>query len=350
MDRIILHVDMDAFFAEVEVMDNPALKNKPVIVGGTSSRGVAATCSYEARTFGVHSAMPIFKARALCPKGIYIRPRHWRYKEISDEIFKILYRYTELIEPLSIDEAYLDISHLHENPIEVATRIKNDIKDEIGLNISIGISYNKFLAKLASDWNKPNGLKIIRKEDMPEILFPLKIRKVYGIGAKSAEKLFKIGVQTVEDLYNLPIELYKNYFGKWGEDIYWRIRGRDERTVITKRERKSYGKETTFTEDISEKAELWEIISQYCDEIAFMLKSKRLYGKTITIKYKTRNFETHTRSKTIDVYFNESDEIKEISREIFNSIEFNEAIRLIGLTVSNLSNKKNYEQLNFFNI
>ncbi len=350
MDRIILHVDMDAFFAEVEVLDNPVLKNKPVIVGGTSSRGVVATCSYEARAFGVHSAMPIFKARTLCPNGIYIIPRHWRYKEISNQIFKILYRFTEVIEPLSIDEAYLDISDLNENPIEVAAKIKKDIKDEIGLNISIGISYNKFLAKLASDWNKPNGLKIIRKEEMPEILFSLNIRKVYGIGAKSAEKLFKIGVQTVEDLFDLPIELYENYFGKWGKDIYWRIRGRDERRVITTRERKSYGKETTFTEDISDKTELWRIISQYCEQISFMLRSKNLYGKTITIKYKTINFETHTRSKTVDEYFNESDEIKEISREILNSIEFNDAIRLIGLTVSNLSDKKNYEQLNFFDI
>ncbi|WBW99355.1 DNA polymerase IV [Oceanirhabdus sp. W0125-5] len=350
MERIILHVDMDAFFAAVEVLDNPGIKNKPVIVGGTSSRGVVATCSYEARAFGVHSAMPIFKARALCPNGIYIPPRHWRYKEISNEIFKILYRFTDIIEPLSIDEAYLDISHLKENPIEVASKIKKNIKEEIGLNISIGISYNKFLAKLASDWNKPNGLKVIKKEEMPKILFPLNIRKVYGIGAKSAEKLFKIGVQTVEDLYNLPIELYKNYFGKSGEDIYWRIRGRDERRVTIKRERKSYGKETTFADDICDKTQLWNIISGYSDQISFMLKSKNLYGKTVTIKYKTINFETHTRSKTVEEYFNENDEIKEISREIFDSIEFNEAIRLIGVTVSNLSNKKNFEQLNFFDI
>lgn len=164
MERVILHVDMDAFFAAVEVMDNPTLKGKPVIVGGTSERGVVATCSYEARKFGVRSAMPTYIAKEKCPHGIFIHPRHYRYEEVSNEVFKILYSITKKIEPVSIDEAYLDITDLKESPEIIATKIKYKVKKSLGLTISIGISYNKFLAKLASDWNKPNGLKIISRD------------------------------------------------------------------------------------------------------------------------------------------------------------------------------------------
>ncbi|MCD6436216.1 MAG: DNA polymerase IV, partial [Clostridiales bacterium] len=197
MNRKIIHVDMDAFFASVEQLDFPELRGKPVIVGGTSSRGVVATCSYEAREFGVHSAMPNFQAKKLCPKGIYVHGRHQRYEEISREIFSLLTEITDEIIKVSIDEAYLDVTNLYLSPEYIAKYIKKKIKKETGLNISVGISYNMFLAKIASDWDKPDGLFIIRKEDMPDILKPLSIIKIHGLGKKSAGKLNNIGIYTI---------------------------------------------------------------------------------------------------------------------------------------------------------
>ena len=204
MHRIILHVDMDAFFASVEQLDNPHLKGKPVIVGGVSERGVVSTCSYEARKFGVKSAMPVFMAQRLCPKGYFVRVRYHRYKEISNKIFAIFREVTQLVEPLSIDEAYLDVTNSRfTSGMEAAIYIKNRVFKEIGLTLSIGISYNKFLAKLASDWNKPNGIKVIEKDMIPEILLPLSISKIYGLGKKSVQRLNNMGIFIIEDLYSL---------------------------------------------------------------------------------------------------------------------------------------------------
>ena len=246
MDRIILHVDMDAFFASVEQLDNPSLRGKPVIVGGVSERGVVSTCSYEARKYGVHSAMPGFMARSKCPMGIFLPVRYGRYKEISNKIFDIFKEITPVIEPLSIDEAFLDITDTDfKDGKRVALYIKDRVKKEIGLNLSIGISYNKFLAKLASDWNKPNGIMEIREDMIPDILLPLSISKIHGLGKKSVGKLNNMGIFTVQDLYLLPREFFHSYLGKSGIDIYNRIRGIDDREVQVTRERKSVGKERT---------------------------------------------------------------------------------------------------------
>ena len=200
MKRKIIHVDMDAFFASIEQQDNPEYRGKPVIVGGLSGRGVVSTCSYEARKYGIHSAMPMYMAKKLCPQGIFLPVRRKRYEEVSEQIFKILYDITPFVEPVSIDEAYLDVTHVDKNPEDIALEIKKKIKGETGLTVSVGISYNKFLAKLASDWNKPDGLMVITKDMVPEILKPLPVTKVHGIGEKSAEKLKSIGIETVEDL------------------------------------------------------------------------------------------------------------------------------------------------------
>ena len=244
MGRIILHVDMDAFFASVEQLDNKSLRGKPVIVGGVSERGVVSTCSYEARKYGVHSAMPIFIARKLCPHGIFVRTRFYRYKEISNKVFNILRDVTSIIEPLSIDEAYLDITNSKfKSGLEAAKYIKYRVLKEVGLTISIGISYNKFLAKLASDWNKPNGIMIIDKEMMPDLLMPFPVSKIYGLGKKSVEKLNNMGIFIVKDLYEMPKEFYIEYLGKYGLEIYDRIRGIDNREVVPVRDRKSFGKE-----------------------------------------------------------------------------------------------------------
>jgi DNA polymerase-4 len=339
-----MHVDMDAFFAAVEVIDNPALNGKPVIVGGTSERGVVATCSYEARAYGVRSAMPIYMAKANCPNGIFLPTRYWRYKEISNKIFNIFYQITDLVEGLSIDEAYLDVTDLNKNPVEIAALIKNRVKKETGLTISVGISYNKFLAKLASDWNKPDGLKIITKDMVPKILFPLSVDKVYGLGKKSSKKLNNIGIFTIEELYKLPKDLLIEFFGKFGAEIYERIRGIDRREVAISRERKSIGKETTLRVDTDNKLELKEHLEAFSKVISNILRSKNISGNNITVKIKTSSFICHTRSKTLLRYINYEEELYKEACAILEEIHFEEKTRLIGLSISNLKENK-IEQL-----
>ncbi|WP_251862518.1 DNA polymerase IV [Clostridium sp. Marseille-Q2269] len=346
MDRVIMHVDMDAFFASVEQMDNKKLKGKPVIVGGIGERGVVATASYEARKYGVHSAMPIFVAKKKCPFGVYVPTRHSRYKEISNNIFEILFQVTSIIEPVSIDEAYLDISHISYEPIKVAEYIKNRVKNELGLTLSVGISYNKFLAKLASDWHKPNGIKMINKDMVPKVLEPLPISKIYGMGKKSVEKLHNIGIFTVKDMYKLSKEFCVEYFGKFGLEIYDRIRGIDKREVKVSRERKSIGKEITLKKDIVNKQEMKKYLLDFSKNISYNLYKKNSGGKTITIKIKTSNFETHTRSKTVNYYLTDKEEIYKLACDILEQIDFKEPIRLIGLTVSNLVQNK-IQQISF---
>lgn len=347
VERVILHVDMDAFFASVEVMDNPSFSGKPVVVGGISQRGVVSTCSYEARKYGVTSAMPIYKAKALCPNAIFLPTRHYRYREVSKKVFEVLSTITEKIEQVSIDEAYLDITNIHMNPKDVAVNIKNMIKQNMGLTISVGISYNKFLAKLASDWNKPDGLKIITKDMIPDILMPLSINKVHGIGRKSAEKLNNIGIFTVKQLYGLPKNLFYEYFGKFGLDIYNRIRGVDNREVIKVREQKSIGKETTLKKDTKDKYELKKFLWIFATSIEEKLTASNVKGKTITVKIKTATFENHTRSKSLDKYISSRQEIYKAACIILDSIEFSEKIRLIGISISSLKDIE-IEQLTLF--
>lgn len=335
MENIILHVDMDAFFASVEQRDNPNLRGKPVIVGGISERGVVSTCSYEARKFGVHSAMPMFMAREKCPNGIFISGRYGRYTKVSQEIFKILNEVTPLVEQLSIDEGFLDLSQAKiKDGMEAARYIKNRIFREANLTISVGISYNKFLAKLASDWNKPNGIKEIRKEMIPDILFPLCISQIYGLGKVSVARLNNMGIYYVKDLYNMPKSFYIEYLGKNGIDIYDRIRGIDNRKVEIIRERKSVGKETTLKFDTKNKEELREYIKQFSFEIEEILNRKNVLGKTVTLKFKTKDFENHTRSKTLNNYIGDQKEIFKAAQELLDSEDLKEPVRLIGVSIS----------------
>lgn len=348
MDKIILHVDMDAFFAAVEQVDNPKLKGKPVIVGGVSERGVVSTCSYEARKYGVRSAMPIFIAQKLCPHGIYLKVRYYRYKEISNKIFTIFKEITPLVEPLSIDEAFLDLSESKFNDgLEAAQYIKRRVFQEVGLTLSIGISYNKFLAKLASDWNKPNGIKIITKEMIPDVLKPLPVSKIYGLGEKSVKKLNNMGMFKVDDLYELPKDFFIEYFGKYGIDIYERIRGIDNREVKVNRDRKSYGRENTLKFDTENKEDILYYVKSFCLELSEELKRRNVFIKTITVKYKTSNFESHTRSRSLNYYTNDLNTIYNVAHEIVNDEVFEEGIRLIGVTVSGVK-EETVEQLKLF--
>lgn len=349
MQRKILHVDMDAFFASIEILDNPQLKGKPVIVGSDSERGVVTTCSYEARKYGVKSAMPSYKAKALCPSAIFVPVRIYRYREISNKVFDILHEFADNIEKVSIDEAYIDISSKNIDSKKFAFLIKAEIKNRLGLTISVGISYNKFLAKIASDWNKPNGLMEITQENVVSLLTPLSISKVHGLGKKSVIKLNNIGIYTIGDMYSLPKYFFKDYFGKAGEEIYKRIRGIDEREVINVRERKSFGREITLRQDTLNRKELNNYLKDFAKKIELDLLKNNLRAKTITLKIRDNNFETHTKSKTFSHFFINAEEIYIEGSNIFNSININKPIRLIGLTVSSIEERK-IEQISIFNM
>lgn len=347
MKNNILHVDMDAFFASVEQRDNPNLKGKPVIVGGNSERGVVSTCSYEARKFGVHSAMPIFIAKEKCPTGVYISGRYGRYVQISQEIFKIFNEVTPLVESVSIDEAYLDLSQGKiKNGMEAARYIKNRVFKELNLTLSIGISYNKFLAKLASDWNKPNGIKEISRDMLPEVLFQLKIDRIHGLGKISVSKLNNMGIYYVKDLYKMPREFFVEYLGKNGVDIYERIRGVDLRKIELEHERKSIGKERTLKFNTNNKEELLEFLREFSYEIEDYLLRKNVMAKTITLKYKTENFENHTRSKTLNKYISNNKEIYEAAKELLEAEKLR-MVRLIGLSASSFKENE-VEQISLF--
>ncbi|WP_422486123.1 DNA polymerase IV [Gudongella sp. DL1XJH-153] len=340
-----LHLDMDAFFAAVEERDNPYLKGHPVIVGGRSNRGIVTTCNYEARKYGIHSAMPIFMAKERCPHGIYVPGRMSRYQEVSRQVFQILRGITDRIEPLSIDEAYMDISGMDKSPEEITELIKSRVMKETELTLSIGVSFNKFLAKLASDWNKPDGFMKITEDMMPQILFPLQVSKVYGIGSKSRKRLNDIGIYTVEQLYQLPEDFLVDMFGRGGREIYDRIRGVDRRTITTTRERKSMGVERTFRETRDKKL-LIERLKEYSIELEKDLESRNIHGRTLTVKIKDEDFQSHTRSRTFNHYISDGDEIFKLASMLFGEMEWDKSLRLLGVSISNLMDKS-MEQLSF---
>lgn len=338
---------MDAFYAAVEERDNPSLKGLPVIVGGISDHGVVTTANYIAREYGVHSAMPIFKAKKLCPNGRYIQPRIGKYGEESRRVFNILYEFTDLIEQVSIDEAYLDVSHIDKCPLQIVREIKEAVLKRTGLTMSVGISYNKFLAKLASDWNKPDGIKIISPDMVPEILLPLSIKSVHGIGPKSAKKLNNIGIYTIKDLIELSEDFLIDLFGKSGREIFNRIRGIDHREVDTFRERKSLGTERTLERGTWDKEELFSWLEEFSDEISKALMSKNLHGRTISLKLKYADFTVHSRSRTLSNHTNAQVDIFNTAIGLLEEISLDEEIRLIGLSVSNLISM-NLKQLSLF--
>lgn len=341
-----LHLDLDAFFASVEELENPKLKNLPMVVGGKSDRGIITTANYIAREFGLHSAMPIFKARTLCPQVVIVRPRHEEYVRMSRMVFEVLDKYSPNIEKMSIDEGCLDISHRREEPLQLAKLIQEDVYRSTGLTLSIGISYNKFLAKLASDWNKPKGVKIITEDMIPDILLDLNIEKISGIGSKTAKKFHDLGMHKVKDLMHLDRKSLTLAFGKRGDIIYDRIRGVDHREVEVDRERKSLGIERTFSKDIRTRSELNEILNTYCENLYDELKRKKLLGKTVSIKVKYSDFVTITRSITLENYDRDLNEIKRNALHLLDGVELKKSVRLLGVTMSNLR-EDNERQLKF---
>ena len=348
----ILHCDLDAFFASVEQLDNPSLRGKAVVVGGSRhSRGVVSTCSYEARKYGIRSAMPVAQAYRLCPQAVFLPVNMPRYLEISQQVFSVLSQYSPIMEIISIDEAFLDISscsRLYGSPEEIGYSIKKQVKLELGLTISVGISYNKFLAKLASDMDKPDGLCIIAESQALELLRPLPVSRIWGIGEKTQESLDRLGIKTIGDIQDLPSGWLEDKIGSAGR-LFWELAyGIDKREVETGHERKSLSREQTFPEDINDSTYLEKLIAQFADDLCRKLRKEELQAASITIKLRYSNFKTITRSKTINPC-NSDIIVSQIAGELLqNAYKNKEPLRLFGLSLGHLSAAKSLEQGSLF--
>jgi len=339
--RKILHIDMDAFFASVEQRDFPALRDRPVVVGGDpNSRGVVAAASYEARRYGIHSAMPSAVAVRRCPHAVFRKPRFEIYKSVSAEIREIFYRYTDLVEPLSLDEAYLDVTRNRvrcPSATRLAHEIRHAIRTETGLTASAGVAANKFLAKMASGQNKPDGLTVITPEESEHFLEQLPIGEFHGVGKATREKMQSLGIYTGSDLKQWHEADLVRHFGKSGHRYYHIVRGRDDREVKPDRIRKSVGKETTFSEDLSDLELLQEIIAELAGKVAASLDRHGVSGKTITLKVRYRNFETVTRSVTLQNHVRDQTTLARVASNLLKETEAGQRqVRLLGVTVSSL--------------
>jgi nucleotidyltransferase/DNA polymerase involved in DNA repair len=337
----IIHVDMDAFFAQIEQRDNPQYKNKPLIVGGPINRGVISSASYEARGYGLHSGMPLYQAIKLCPHGIYVPVNMEKYLAESRKLREIFFKFTPLVEPMGCDEAFLDVTgceKLFGNVIEIAKKIKGEIYEKTNLTSSAGIGPNKFFAKLASDLEKPNGLTILEKtpETMEKIKL-LPVTRIWGIGKSAQESLYKLGVKTIGDLYNIPLEVLKLKFGLMGEFMFKMARGIDNREVIPYSEPKSIGREVTLIKDTSDMYEIKVIILQLIQNISFNLNLEGYKGKTITLKIKYSDFKCQTARMTLEKYVSSISEIYKVSIQLLRKFNLKgKRIRLLGISVSNL--------------
>lgn len=341
--RKIIHVDMDAFYASVEQLDNPELRDKPIAVGGSEERGVVAAASYEARKFGIKSAMSSIIAKRNCPNLIFVKPRFERYQEISNQIRAIFLEYTDLVEPLSLDEAYLDVTENKKgNPSAtlIAREIREKIKIKTGLNASAGISINKFVAKIASDVNKPNGQKTVNPEEVDEFLEKLEIRKFYGVGKVTAEKMYQLGIFKGIDLKQRSEAFLTEHFGKSGSYYYNAVRGIHLSEVKPDRIRKSLGAERTFDQNISSEIFMLERLGNIAEEIERRLKKSKVAGKTVTLKIKYSDFTQHTRSKTIPYFISSKELILDISKALLLQEKMSESVRLLGISISNLNTEK----------
>ncbi|HSI90557.1 MAG TPA: DNA polymerase IV [Adhaeribacter sp.] len=343
--RKIIHIDMDAFFASVEQRDFPELRGKPVAVGGSGPRGVVAAASYEARKFGVFSAMPGSVARRKCPELIFVKTRFEVYEKVSRQIREIFHLYTDLVEPLSLDEAYLDVTENHfqlASATRIAREIKDRIKAETGLTASAGVSCNKFLAKVASAYRKPDGLTVVLPENAAALVETLPIEKFYGIGAVTAARMHSLGIRTGLDLKQLPAEELRKHFGKAGEYYYQIARAQDDRPVEPNRIRKSVGAERTFAEDLTTAGEMEEQLLPLAREVAEYLQNRNNAGRTITLKIKHNDFSQTTRSKTFLSAIQTPDLLFRLAKELLHTPGLPALpVRLLGVSVSGLQSELN---------
>ncbi len=350
--RKIIHIDMDAFYASVEQRDFPTLRGKPVIVGSPEGRGVVLTCSYEARKFGVRSAIPGKEAKRLCPDGIFVAPRFPVYSEVSKHIREIFFRYTDLVEPLSLDEAYLDVTNDKLNigsAIEIAKAIKQSVKEETNLTASAGISVNKFVAKIASGMQKPDGLTFIQPSRIETFMEQLKVKDFHGIGRVTSEKMNKAGIFIGADLKKLSRDDLVKHYGKPGSFYYDIVRGIDNRPVEADRETKSISVEDTFAEDVLETEPLEKELERLSQILFTRLTKYQLYGRTITLKVKYHDFRIISRSKTFPEQVNELTLVEQTVKQLLKQTEAGQKkIRLLGVGVSGFEEEKTEAQLKLF--
>ncbi len=340
--RKIIHVDMDAFFASVEQRDNPALRGKPIAVGGSSKRGVVAAASYEARVFGVKSAMPSVTAMRLCPDLIFVKHRFEEYRKVSRHIREIFARHTDIIQPLSLDEAYLDVTQDKQgigSAVKIAKMIRAAIAEETGLTASAGVSYNKFIAKLASDQNKPDGLCVILPEKGAEFVASLPVRRFHGVGPRTAEKMARLGLETGADLAGKDEAWLTAHFGSWGSYLYKAARGIDDRPVNANSIRKSLGGEQTYFDDKRSEDELREALEEIIDIVWERIERYQARGRTVTLKARYSDFRTITRSRSLPHVVEQRSEFESIAHGLLDFIlPAPMGIRLLGLTLSGLMN------------
>ena len=338
--RRILHVDMDAFFAAVEQQRRPELRGKPLVIGGSGDpmkRGVVSTASYEARRFGVHSAMPLRVARRLCPEAVFLPVDYREYVRISEVIKSILRKVSPNVEDVGIDEAFLDISAIGRLSEQIAREIKERIREATGLTCSIGIAPNKLLAKIASDMEKPDGITIITEKEVTTRIWPLPVRKLRGVGPKTEEHLKGMGVETVGDLAALPRETLTSRFGlSYGNYLFEAARGIDNTPLATFWEPKSMSRETTFQHDVGNRQALFKVLAELAGEVAAVLKREGYQGKTVTVKVRYSDFETHTHAKTLPSVTYREEEIRRAAFSCFSRFELKKKVRLIGVRVSGL--------------
>ena len=342
--REIIHLDLDAFYASVEMLDNPEIAGKPVIVGGGGKRGVVTAASYEARKFGVHSAQPVATARRLCPDGVFLPVRMGRYKEMSDRVFEIFRRFSPLVEALSIDEAFLDVTgteRLFGGALEVARKIKEVVASETGLTVSAGVAASKFVAKIASDMNKPDGLTVVPRGKEKEFLGPLPVGKLWGVGKVTETALHRMGVKTIGDLASVPAENLKKRFGKHGLHLHRLANGIDDREVEPEHEVKSIGHEDTYDEDIRDREAIGKELLSLAHRVSSRLRRKGFRGRTVTLKVKYHDFTQVTRAATLP---SPTDDGATIYRTVIPLLKKTEAgrrpVRLLGISVSHFGEKR----------
>ena len=339
-NRKIIHIDMDAFYASVEQLDNPALKGKPIAVGGSENRGVVAAASYEARKFGVRSALSGTLAKKYCPEIIFVKPRFERYKEISKKIHSIFRDYTDLVEPLSLDEAYLDVTVNKKGYVSasaLAQEIRDRIYAEVGLTASAGISVNKFIAKIASDINKPNGQKTVSPHEVLSFLEVLPIKKFYGVGKVTTDKMYQLGVFTGFDLKSKSLDFLEKHFGKAGSFYYDVVRGIHNSEVKSDRITKSVAAEHTFDNNLSSEIYMMERLESIAQTLEKRLKKHDLSGKTITLKIKYSDFTQQTRSKSLPYFISDKGLILETVKDLLYQERMKDSVRLLGISLSNLN-------------
>ena len=355
MERIILHVDMDAFFAAIEQREHPEYAGKPLIVGADpkagQGRGVGSTCSYEARKYGVHSAMPISQAYRQCPHGIYVPPNGHLYTQVSKEIFALFYEFTDLVEPISIDEAFLDITGsigLFGSIREIGIQLKERIRKSQRLTGSVGIAPNKFIAKVASDIEKPDGLVVVKKDQVHEFLDKLPVFRLWGAGKKTIQKLEYYGLRTIGDIRRFPRDLLEKHFGKAGEHFYLLANGIDDRPVVPAHDAKSVSNEHTFDVDVNDLDTMQNTLFRLSEKVAYRLRDQNLKGRTIHLKLRYQGFETTTRNLTISEPTNNTEIIFKTISELFHKFyQPRRKVRLLGVGVSGFG-KKLSNQLSIF--